>query len=529
MIQNPILTGFNPDPSICRVGEDYYIAVSTFEWFPGVGIYHSKDLANWTLVRRPLERLSQLNMIGNPDSGGVWAPCLTYADGQFWLIYSDIKVVDGQWKDGHNYLVTAKTIEEEWSEPIYLNSAGFDPSFYHDEESGKKYLLNMVWDARLRNHSFYGISLQEYDHEQKKLIGESTIIFKGTNVKLTEAPHLYKINGYYYLLTAEGGTRYDHRATMARATSIEGPYELSPHNPLMTGFFTPEQTMQKAGHASLVKTHTNEWYLAYLVGRPLKDDNKPLLDPRGYCPLGRETAVSKIEWRDDWPVVVGGNYPQDEVPAPAISPQIAETEPNTTYFDQELPLHFQTLRQPAQKFASITERPGYLRLTGKESLTSKFTQAFVARRWQHFEFEAETKLEVSPYSFQQSAGLVNFYNTENWSALDVTHDEERGRVLVLTSLDNGVYTEWLDEPIVLPKEGAVYLRVTVTSAKYEYSYSLNGTDWSNIGPKLESYKLSDDYVRGGGFFTGAFVGMHCVDLCTQTLPADFEYFRYEPK
>lgn len=528
MIQNPILTGFHPDPSICRVGVDYYIAVSTFEWFPGVGIYHSKDLANWTLVRRPLERLSQLNMIGNPDSGGVWAPCLSYADGQFWLIYSDIKVVDGQWKDGHNYLVMAKNIEDEWSEPIYLNSSGFDPSLYHDEESGKKYLLNMVWDARQRNHAFYGISLQEYNHGQQKLVGEAKVIFKGTNVKLTEAPHLYKINGYYYLLTAEGGTRYDHRATIARATSIDGPYELSPHNPLITGFFTPEQTMQKAGHASLVQTHTDEWYLVYLVGRPLQDDNKPLLDPRGYCPLGRETAISKLSWVDGWPVVVDGNYPQDEVEAPNITPQPVEKEESTTYFNQELPFHFQTLRQPAAPFASITERPGFLRLTGKESLTSKFTQAFVARRWQHFAFEAETKLEFTPFSFQQYAGLVNYYNTENWTALDVTHDEELGRVLVLASVDNGLYNEWL-APIQLPTDGAVYLKVTVNTAKYAYSYSLNGVDWTPVGPPFDSYKLSDDYVRGGGFFTGAFVGMHCVDLYTQSLPADFEYFRYEPK
>ncbi|WP_341323737.1 glycoside hydrolase family 43 protein [Solibacillus sp. FSL H8-0523] len=529
MIQNPILTGFNPDPSICRVGEDYYIAVSTFEWFPGVGIYHSKDLTNWTLVRRPLERLSQLNMIGNPNSGGVWAPCLTYSEGQFWLIYSDIKVVEGQWKDGHNYLVTATNIEDEWSEPIYLNSAGFDPSLYHDED-GKKYLLNMVWDARYKNHPFYGISIQEYDHEKKSLVGERKIIFKGTNAKLTEAPHLYKIDGYFYLLTAEGGTRYDHRATIARSSSIDGPYELSPHNPLITGFFTPEETLQKAGHASLVQTHTNEWYLAYLVGRPLQDENKPLLDPRGYCPLGRETAISKIEWKDGWPVVVGGNYPQLQVEAPAIAPQpIGDMAPTITYFKSELPLDFQTLRQPMDSFATLIERPGYLRLIGKESLTSKFKQAFVARRWQDFNFEAETKVNVSPTSFQQYAGLVNYYNTENWTALDITFDEKLGRVLTILSNDNTVFGTPLEMPIVLPEKGEVYLKVCVSANVYQYSYSLNGMDWIEVGPKFESYKLSDDYVQGGGFFTGAFVGMHCVDLDTQSLPANFEYFSYKPK
>lgn len=176
-IQNPVLTGFNADPSICRAGEDYYIAVSTFEWFPGVGIYHSKDLKNWRLVSRPLNRLSQLNMLGNPDSGGIWAPDLSYHDGKFWLIYTDVKVTEGQWKDGHNYLVTCDTIDGEWSDPIYLNSSGFDPSLFHDED-GKKYLVNMYWDHRVGHHNFYGILMQEYSVKDQKLIGPKKLFLK---------------------------------------------------------------------------------------------------------------------------------------------------------------------------------------------------------------------------------------------------------------------------------------------------------------------------------------------------------------
>ena len=152
-IQNPILKGFNPDPSICRVGEDYYIATSTFEWFPGVQIHHSKDLKNWKLIKRPLDRVSQLDMKGNPNSGGVWAPMLSYCDNMFWLIYTDVKVVYGAWKDCHNYLVTCDTIDGEWSDPVYLNGSGFDPSLYHDE-NGRKYLVNMMWDQRVYNHAF---------------------------------------------------------------------------------------------------------------------------------------------------------------------------------------------------------------------------------------------------------------------------------------------------------------------------------------------------------------------------------------
>ncbi|MER2009844.1 MAG: glycoside hydrolase family 43 protein [Psychrobacillus sp.] len=530
-IRNPILPGFNPDPSICRVGEDYYIAVSTFEWFPGVGIYHSKDLKNWRLASRPLNRLSQLNMMGNPNSGGVWAPALSYSDGHFWLIFTDVKVTEGQWKDCHNYLVTCDTIDGEWSDPIYLNSSGFDPSLYHDE-SGKKYLVNMKWDHRLHHHNFSGIALQEYDVEQQKLVGESTIIFKGTDIKLVEAPHLYKINDYYYLLTAEGGTKYDHAATMARSKNLEGPYEVHPENPLITSFPYPRNPLQKSGHASIVHTHTDEWFLVHLTGRPLPRDNQPLLDPRGFCPLGRETAIQRLEWKNDWPYVVNGNGPSLEIEGPAIEEVVWEKdfEEKDDFNEQSLNAHFQSLRIPlGEHVVSLKDNPGHLRLYGKESLTSKFTQAFIARRWQHFNFIAETKVAFHPNTFQQSAGLVNYYNTENWTALQISWHEEKGRILEISTSDNFIFDQPLQgKEIVLPEDAEyVYLRVEVKTSIYEYSYSLDGDHWTTIPLSFASLKLSDDYIRGGGFFTGAFVGMQCQDTSGQSIPADFDYFVYK--
>ncbi|OPJ55847.1 glycoside hydrolase family 43 protein [Alkalithermobacter paradoxus] len=531
IIQNPILTGFNPDPSICRVGEDYYIAVSTFEWFPGVGIYHSKDLKNWRLAARPLNRISQLNMLGNPDSGGIWAPQLSYADEKFWLIYTDVKVVDGQWKDCHNYLVNCETIDGEWSEPIYLNSSGFDPSLFHDED-GKKYLVNMYWDHRVGNHNFYGIILQEYSVRECKLVGRKDIIFKGTDIKLTEAPHLYKINGYYYLLTAEGGTRYNHAVTIARSKDIWGPYEVHPKNPLLTSWPYPHNPLQKAGHASIVKTHTDEWFLVHLTGRPLPKGEAPLLEDRGYCPLGRETAIQRIEWRDNWPYVVGGNQPSLEIQGPNIEEVKWEKdyEEKDDFNSGILNHHFQTLRIPlGENILSLEDNPGHLRLYGKESLTSRFTQAFVARRWQHFNFIAETKVAFYPDSFQQSAGLANYYNTKNWTYLHVTWNEQKGRILDLIICDNFKFSQPLrGKEIVIPEDANyVYLRVQVKTTTYEYSYSFDGENWVTIPIQLYSYKLSDDYVHGGGFFTGAFVGMQCQDTSGENLYADFDYFVYK--
>jgi xylan 1,4-beta-xylosidase len=186
MIRNPILKGFNPDPSIFRVGPDYYIATSTFEWFPGVQIHHSRDLVNWRLVTRPLTRAAQLDMRGNPDSCGVWAPCLSHADGQFWLIYTDVKRLDGNFKDAHNYLVTAPEITGPWSDPIYLNSSGFDPSLFHDDD-GRKWLLNQQWKhttdsvgGRPKDIAFDGILAQEYDPVARHLTGPITNIFAGS-------------------------------------------------------------------------------------------------------------------------------------------------------------------------------------------------------------------------------------------------------------------------------------------------------------------------------------------------------------
>ena len=320
MIRNPILPGFNPDPSILRVGDDYYIATSTFEWYPGVQIHHSRDLVNWRLLTRPLRRASQLNMLGDPDSCGVWAPCLTYSDGLFWLIYTDVKrygrtTVGGasgaSLRDFHNYLVTCPTIDGEWSDPMYLNSSGFDPSLFHDDD-GRKYLVNQLWDHRPGRNRFAGIVLQEYSPAQRKLIGERKNIFEGTAIGFTEAPHLYKRNGYYYLITAEGGTGWGHAMTMARSRSLTGPYELHPDKYIITARDRPDAPLQRAGHGDLVDTQAGDTYAVYLCGRPLPN--------RGRCVLGRETAIQKMVWgSDDWlRTLDGSGLPELETPAPAL-------------------------------------------------------------------------------------------------------------------------------------------------------------------------------------------------------------------
>src|SRR5690348_13288843 len=363
-IRNPILRGFNPDPSIVRVGDDYYIATSTFEWFPGVQIHHSRDLANSRLLTRPLRRASQLNMLGDPASCGIWAPCLTHSDGLFWLIYTDVKrygrtsvggASGASLRDFHNYLVTCPTIDGEWSDPVYVNSSGFDPSLFHDDD-GRKYFVNMLWDHRAGRNRFAGIVLQEYSPKERKLVGPAHNIFKGTAIGFTEAPHLYKRNGWYYLITAEGGTGWGHAITMARARNIMGPYELHPDTYVLTSRHRPDAPLQKAGHADLVETQHGETWIAYLCGRPLRN--------RGKCTLGRETAIQPMVWGDDdWLHTTDGErIPQLTPQASDLPPHAFPAAPARVEFDDTaLPMAFQWLRTPhPEQLFSLDARAGHL-------------------------------------------------------------------------------------------------------------------------------------------------------------------------
>ena len=245
----PILKGFNPDPSIIRVGDDYYIATSTFEWFSGVQIHHSKDLINWRVISHPLNRVSQLDMRGVPDSCGVWAPCLSYNNGIFYLVYSNVKSFDGVWKDTPNYLVTTDDILGDWSEPIFLNASGFDGSLFHDDD--EKYYVSMLVDHR-GGKFFGGIILQKYSDKDKKLIGLVHHIFNGTELGKTEGPHIYKKSAFYYLITAEGGTEYGHAVTMARSKNILGPYGVHPENPIISTRWNPNHPLMIPKHLKQV-------------------------------------------------------------------------------------------------------------------------------------------------------------------------------------------------------------------------------------------------------------------------------------
>jgi len=531
-IKNPILRGFNPDPSIVRVDDDYYIATSTFEWFPGVQIHHSRDLIHWRLLTRPLNRASQLNMLGVPDSCGIWAPCLTYSDGLFYLIYTDVKrygrtsqsgASGASLRDMHNYLVTSETIDGEWSEPIFLNSSGFDPSLFHDD-NGRKYLLNMLWDYRPGRNRFAGIQLQEYSVTEQKLIGPRDVIFEGTPLGLTEGPHLYKRNGYYFLLTAEGGTGWGHAVTFARSRSLKGPYELHPSQQILTSRDRPDAELQRAGHADLVETQDGETYMVHLCGRPLAN--------RGRCILGRETSIQKMHWNEDeWLVTAHGEpTPLVKVPAPGLIPHEFPREPARDNFDgPTLSINFQWLRSPwPLELFSLTERPGHIRLYGSESIGSLFRQSLIARRQQAFCYTAVTSIDFDPEDFQQMAGLVCYYNGFKFHYFFVSYDEGLGKYLrVMSSNPDQVQLDAFTAPVQIAANIALELRVDVDYERLRFAYRMDNEQWNWLPEIFDASILSDEASAPGlPNFTGAFVGMCCQDASGQRRPADFDYFEY---
>lgn len=541
MLRNPVLPGFHPDPSICRVGGDYYLATSTFEWFPGVALHHSRDLTHWRPAGHALTRRSQLDLRGVACSNGSWAPSLSHADGRFWLIYTNI-VTSGMgrpFKDPHVFLTTAERIEGPWTDPVRLDSIGFDPSLFHDDD-GRKWLCNMQWDFRPGRHRFAGIVVQEFDARTLQLTGPVHEVLRKTDI-LCEGPNLYKNDGYYYLMLAEGGTGWNHGISMARARAITGPFELDPREAVLTTRHTPDHPLQKAGHGELVQTPSGEWWLAHLCSRPLRTDagvNPGSPDKSASaqahagdrCVLGRETALQRVMWADDgWlRLAHGGALPAVELPAPAgLAPHPWPALPVRTNFTglAALDPRWQALRRPVDdSWADFTVRPGWLRLVGGESPHSLHDQSLLARRLQSTRATATTRIEFSPTRFTQFAGLVCWYDIRTHYALNVTHDEQLGRIIRVQLSDDLAYAEPEDAVLAINDwSAAVWLRAEIDGAGLRFSASPDGEAWTRVGGVFDASKLSDDYGCTL-HFTGAMLGVACRDVAGQRAYAEFEFF-----
>lgn len=524
-IKNPILRGFNPDPSLLRVDSDYYLATSTFEWWPGVEIYHSCDLINWELVAEPLNDPSTCDLRGVYNSGGIWAPHLSYADGKFWLIYTIVKSATA-FKDTLNFIITSDKITGPWSQPIFVTASGFDPALFHDDD-GHHYFMSMLYDGRLDHPGFSGVVMQEFNAEKMKLVGTRQHFYNGTNLGVCEGPQIMKKDGWYYLLCAAGGTGYSHASTVARSKNVWGPYENSPYQPLISTKFDLANPLQKSGHACFAKVTDDEWYIVHLCSRPLTE--------RGNCVLGRETALQRLAWIDGWPRLANGTTSPDLfVDAPSVvksdTVQITDFSTHCDFDTPELPAYFKTLRAPLNERMSLTKRKGYVRLYGNESLSSLHEQSLIARRWQNYHFRVETQMDFQPQNFQQSAGLILFYDTDNWCYLFSSYDEEKqARYLQVEIADIGHF-RYLSKPIVIKNNIEIKLAVTVEREQAQFYYQEDGqSEWQIIGAVYQADHLSDDYIKANGklAFTGAMVGICAQDFDAHRSYADFKYFDYQ--
>lgn len=526
VIRNPILPGFHPDPSIVRVGEDYYLATSTFEWCPGVRIHHSRDLRHWRPLGGVLDSPQLLDLTGVPDSGGVWAPDLTYANGRFHLVFSVLDTYAYGYKDCANYLTTAETVDGPWADPVRLPGRGFDAALFH-EDDGSTWLLNMIT-------GFKGVEIQRL--EDGEAVGEPVLLLDSSPAGVTEGPHLYRHDGWYYLLCAEGGTGFNHGAVVARSRNLLGPYEIDPNGPLLTTRDKLDLPLQKAGHGCFTTTPAGEWYMTYLTSRPYTEveDGLPQdareRDATGRCVLGRETAIAAVSWTDGWPRIEGA-APALEVPAPSGPVFAAPEAPARDDFDEPaLDPRWSTLRRHADpSWLSLAARPSHLRVAGGQSPHGKRTPSLVAQRVtaKHGVFEAG--LEFDPRTADQTAGITAYYNGFNWHCLQVGLDQGR-RVLSLVTCDRGRRTA---TPVAAVGT-RLDLRIAFDGPTLRFAYRENGP-WQDLAVTADTTILSDEHatwiepglVHAFGF-TGAFVGLWVQDLAAEGGFADFDYADYRP-
>lgn len=540
MIKNPILPGFNPDPCICRKGEDYYMAVSSFEWFPGIPVYHSKDLKNWELYSHVLTDDVDVDLKKLPSAKGIWAPCLTYCEKEdlFYVVYGVMNSMNARYFDVDNYLITAKDIKGPWSEPVYIHSSGFDASILHDDD-GRKYIVSLEWETREGYEKPGAICMVEYSSEKKEIVGYPKRIWSGgTDRGCIEAPHLTKRGDYYYIMCAEGGTGYGHSVTMGRAKEVWGPYEGDPTNPILTSipgdfyerhdpdhlkpkYFNPESVLQKSGHGSYVETQLGEVYLVHHTARPFV--------PELRCTLGRETAIQKMKWTDDgWLRMYDDLNLAKEYVAESKLPEYKVPQiPNFDDFDgEELGLQYYAPRIAPSSFADVKARPGFVRIRGQESRCSLNKVSILARKLTSVYAKVTTKMEFKPEVHQHSAGLIMYYDNMNYIYLRKYYSETLGQsALSIIHLENGEKTEFLNTRISVD-ECPIYLRLNVEGRQSYFEWSYDGEAYNKIGKVFDTTKFSDEYCKYGEF-TGTFVGMTCADRVLHKHYADFDFFNYE--
>lgn len=489
--RNPILPGSHPDPSVCRVGPDFYLVTSSFEWFPGLPVFHSRDLVHWRPLGHVLDRPEQLPLDGVRASGGLYAPTIRHHEGTYYVVCT---LVDGTVRAG-NFIVTATDPAGPWSAPHWLGEPdSFDPSLLFDDDG-------RVWFHATRPVDAAGhteVWLRELDLAALTLVGPEHVIWRGAlrDATWAEGPHLYRIGDLYHLVAAEGGTALDHAVSVARSTDVTGPYEGNPRNPVLTHrHLGADHPIGSTGHADLIQTADGDWWAVLLAIRPGLN-------------LGRETFLTPVGWADGWPVIPGVRETETR---PGLPEHRWPAEPACDTFEEpELRPHWNQLRTPRERFWDLTS--GRLRLRLRpETLTERGCPSLIARRQQHAHFAAYTALDFTPASRDECAGLVLLQNDAFQLRCEISLGVAR-----LIRRAEGTDELLADRPIAGGR-----IRIGVEAHDQAYRFRLDG---ENFGAPADGRVLCHEPA---GSFTGAYLGMYASSNgAPSTTTADFAYFEY---
>jgi xylan 1,4-beta-xylosidase len=503
---NPVLAGFYPDPSAIRVGDDYYLVTSSFSYFPGVPIFHSRDLMHWTQIGHVLDRPSQLPVKGRQISEGIFAPTIRHHGGTFYMITTCGSC-------GGNFIVTASNPAGHWSEPLWLPEVdGIDPSLFFDDD-GRAYVINNgppIGTPRYEGHR--ALWVQEYDPAMRRMTGPRTMVLDGgvdttRNPIWIEAPHIFRHDGHYYLIAAEGGTADQHSEVVLRSDAVLGPWTAGPANPILTQrhLDVARQAVSSTGHADFIQTPKGEWWAVFLGARPYGPD---------LYNTGRETFLLPVSWHDGWPTIDGAEGPMaftHAAPvAPAEPPPAIPTSGNFTVREQfdggALPPYWTFIRAPGTSWYDLTSRRGWLTIHPRpDDLNGRGTPSFIGRRQQHTVAAASTALRFSPMAAGDRAGLAAFQNeTHNYCLCIALENGRRVVHLERSATEPGAPAIVLaSAPLAARPDETVYLKVDARGGRYDFSYARRPGAWRSLARDVDGTFLS---TRVAGGFVGTMLG-----------------------
>lgn len=537
---NPVIKGGYPDPSICRVGEVYYMVASSFSYFPALPIFRSWDLVHWEQIGNGISRPEQIDFKNCDSSEGLWAATIRYDNGTFYII--NTLDVEGR-RYRYNFIITAKDPAGEWSDAVIIQGAdGIDPSLYFDEDGRMWYCSNMVPED-LKYPEQKMIYMCELDRKTFQIIGDRHILFDGNTDHsfYMEGPHVYRIDGAYYLMTACGGTQTNHCIHMARSRTLLGPYEPCPRNPIVTNRnlrLINQLGVAVTGHGDLVQTQNGEWYMALLGIRPYE---REIADYDQYLPrkwirtpdrnrnaqfnLGREIFIVPIAWDyDGWPLVDNHNGMVNLVERrPDLPQHRLPLHSRVDNFEEEnLDMIWCMRRSPKERFYSLTERRGYLRLhLLPASVEDAETPAMLVRRQQHYDFQAAAAMEFEPEHDGEEAGIVLIQN-ERYCFLLVKQMYEGRKEVACYRIVNGKRCLIRSEEI---GAGRLYLFAEGGEGVYHFYYGKNEREMIPIAQNEDGIILSTVVADG---FMGTYLGMYGSSNHRESRnSADFDWFRYE--